>query len=129
MLNENEPFEQLVAVYGTLRKGSYNNYVMGESMLLGTFTTGPQYAMYSLGGFPALTDGEHEVVIEVYKVTSKATMRRIDSLEGYNERDTHHGFYDRKTMETPWGPAFYYTQERDQISHLPLVASGDWMNR
>ena len=113
----------LVAVYGTLREGGGNHVTMTHASggkLLGKFWTTPDWTMYTLGGYPALTEGGSDsVLLEIYRVKS---LKALDQLEGYP------GYYDRKVIETPWGGAWLYIMDEDAI---PLntypVDSGDWI--
>ena len=114
----------LVAVYGSLRKNMGNDHYLTNSNYLGEFKTEPIFSLYSLGGFPGLKEnGNTAVTMEVYEV-NEATARSIDSLEGYspNRKPT---FYDKQSIETPWGTASVYTYVND-ISEDRLVKSGDW---
>lgn len=123
---QQQPQEEtyLVAVYGSLRKGLHNHDVLGDSNYVGTFNSLPQYTLFPLGGFPGVHNGgDTSVVMEVYECDSK-TMTRLDGLEGYRGPGQRN-FYDRQTIETPYGTAFTYiyagAQRQDSIEH------GDWV--
>ncbi len=115
----------LVAVYGSLRAGLHNHTsYLGDSKLLGTFNTEPEYSLYSLGSFPGLKEeGNTSVVMEVYEVTEDVA-RSIDGLEGYTPGEKPY-FYDKKDIETPFGTASVYTYVKD-LPQSSLVESGDW---
>jgi gamma-glutamylcyclotransferase (GGCT)/AIG2-like uncharacterized protein YtfP len=118
----------LIAVYGTLRKGCGNSeYFLKEAEFKGTFNSEPTYSLYSLGGFPGLKkEGQTSVVMEVFAVNEREASS-IDGLEGYQEgREPH--FYDKQSIETPWGTAGVYIYVRD-TSQRELIESGDWVNR
>jgi len=113
----------LVAVYGTLRKNHYNNYLLRNQAYVGLHRTTPEYTMYSLGGFPAVTlNGENEIVLEIFQVNDNETLKNLDSLEGYPT------FYNRKEIDTEYGKAWMYYMENDarDFSRLAKIASGDW---
>lgn len=116
-----------VAVYGSLRKGLSNHLVLTESnaKYLGRFETKPIFSMYSLGGFPGLKPkGSTSINMEVYEVDKKG-LKSVDGLEGYDANSDNNNFYNRVTLDTPYGEAYTYlyvpsVQDRD------FVDSGDW---
>jgi gamma-glutamylcyclotransferase (GGCT)/AIG2-like uncharacterized protein YtfP len=113
--------EHLVAVYGTLRRGEGNyHYFLDRSRKLGVCAI-EGWDMYSLGAFPFVTPGEGKITIEVFKVDD-TTFRELDGLEGYPD------FYDRKVVETAYGPAWIYFMEPEEITLNPRIDSGDWVN-
>jgi gamma-glutamylcyclotransferase (GGCT)/AIG2-like uncharacterized protein YtfP len=78
----------LVAVYGTLKKGFGNHYLIEGQKFLGIGETPPDYAMLSFGSYPGAIDGDERIQVEVYEVENKA-LQRMDNLEG------HPSFYRR----------------------------------
>lgn len=110
----------LVAVYGSLRKGLGNHGVLGDSELLGT-TQVHGFEMISLGGFPAIYDGEGEITIEVYSMDSEMTAKNLDMLEGYPT------FYNRKIIETEFGDAWVYFFDNPTRYPQIKVEEGDWV--
>lgn len=116
--------KNIIAVYGSLRQGLHNHTLIQNSKKLGTFTSKPEYSLYSLGGFPGLKEGgKTAVVMEVYEVDD-ITARHVDSLEGYSPNRPA-TFYDKKQIDTPYGKAGVYTYVND-IPQNRLVESGDW---
>ena len=109
----------LVAVYGSLRKGLGNHYLLEDATYLGTTTT-QGFTMYSLGGFPYIkpSSNSSDIIIEVYKVTPEE-FTRLDRLEGYPR------FYDRKEIKTEFGTAWIYFI--DEHRDVPKVPNGDWL--
>lgn len=73
--------EQLVFVYGTLRKGYSNHHLMRGARYLGPARTRENYALY-LGEFPYLIKDHALCAIagELYGV-SPAAMKLLDQLE------------------------------------------------
>ena len=116
----------LVAVYGSLRKKQSNyEYHLSNSTYKGTFTTEPEYTMYSLSYYPGLKlNGNTSIVMEVYEV-DEDTLKNLNRLEGYypGEKST---FYDRIEIDTPWGKAFTYIYV-NELSKESIVESGDWV--
>lgn len=76
--------ENLVFVYGTLKKGFGNHRVMEQAggELIGPATTANKFSMYSLGGFPGvwLDIPTSQIYGELYNVQ---TMEPLDLLEGF----------------------------------------------
>ena len=117
--------KHLFAVYGTLKEGYPNNYILGKSEKLGTqWLRG--FRMHSLGGFPALNKSDdHKVLIEVFEVTDEEVKNRIYRLEGFTgERGNKDNWYETDDVETIWGEAeiFYHKKELTE----PVVEKGDW---
>lgn len=116
--------KNLIAVYGSLRKGFGNHRLLEKSKYLGDFKTEPKFSLYNLGSYPGLKEnGITEVVMEVYEV-DEYTAHRVDNLEGYTPGEKAY-FYDKIPIETPWGTASVYTYV-NPISENKLVESGDW---
>ena len=79
----------LIAVYGSLREGRYNHpYFLGDIERLDTMTV--KGKLYSLGAYPAITDGEDDVEIELYDVPTELyhSIRGMEIGAGYIEIDT-----------------------------------------
>ena len=116
--------KKLIAVYGSLRKGFGNHYIVENSKYLGDFQTKPEFSLYSLGFYPGLKlNGNTSITMEVYEVNDK-TAERVDRLEGYTPGG-HNTFYDKIPIETPYGEASVYIYVND-IPQERLVESGDW---
>ena len=118
----------LVAVYGTLRQGCHNNYLLQGCKMLGVAFSDNDATMYSNGGFPILKLSEPtcKIVVEVYEVPDRVLHNYLDRLEGYPD------WYDR-TM-TPFTledgqqvQAWVYHQEDNH--RLPIVKTGDWLKQ
>jgi gamma-glutamylcyclotransferase (GGCT)/AIG2-like uncharacterized protein YtfP len=116
----------LIAVYGSLRKGMGNHDLLKEAEYLGKFESNPIYDMYALGRFPGIVKGSTSITMEVYKVDKKL-LSEVDTLEGYHEDDTINDFYNRVSMKTPYGLAYTYIY-LGNIINSPLVQSGDWVD-
>ena len=113
-----------VAVYGTLRKGFHNNYLMGNSRFIDTAKSDFWGTMYSNGGFPILSLDEpgSKIVAEIYEIENEEVFSDLDSLEGYP-------YWYNRTIK-PFNingeviHAWIYHQEN--ITGLEEVESGDW---
>lgn len=110
----------LVCVYGTLRADCGNHRLLAGGEFLGMVRV-EGWAMYSMGGFPAIVPAEGSVVTgEVYRVT-RSIMKKLDGLEGYP------GWYSRTKVPTEFGPAWiYHFESEESVDGRRLIASGDW---
>lgn len=126
-LAQAESTVKMVFVYGTLKGGHYNNPVMDRAngRLIGKYTTDPEFTMVSLGAYPAVLEGGTTGIVgEVFEVDS---LTPLDRLEGYP------GFYNRKVIDTVYGPAWvYFLSEQSAKSmrrreqQFPTIESGEW---
>lgn len=80
-------------VYGSLKRGFGNHRLLEGSEFIGEARLSRCGAMYSLGGFPAVTLGNRVSPIhgEVYRI-DEDTLESLDILEG------HPRFYQRTTV-------------------------------
>jgi gamma-glutamylcyclotransferase (GGCT)/AIG2-like uncharacterized protein YtfP len=109
----------LVFVYGTLRKGEVNDYLLNCARYRGDYTTDPCYKMVNLGGYPGVVKrGRTRIAGEVYDVNAE-TMAALDRLEGYPSD------YTRELIVTPWGRAWIYIYRGSLKDRAPIV-SGVW---
>jgi gamma-glutamylcyclotransferase (GGCT)/AIG2-like uncharacterized protein YtfP len=119
----------LVGVYGSLRKDLHNHKILGNSKLIGTFNTIPEYTMYDLGTYPGIVpDGNTSIFIEVYDV-SETVLDKLDTLEGYHTFNSTHNHYNRRKIESPYGEMyiyFYNDKHRYKSNDTKIVVSGDW---
>ena len=108
---------ELIAVYGTLKKGQYNHPVLGEAQYLGPDLI-EGWAMYSLGAFPCIVPKKlfGLVAVEVYEVPD---LKSTDRLEGYPD------FYDRTKIVTSHGDAWVYFMR--EVPHgAKYIEDGVW---
>jgi len=95
-----------VFVYGSLKKGEWNNRILGDSDLLSETVTKGDFCLGNVG-FPyafsaAITPDEYKKLLhpvrgEVWKVDTFRTFLSLDGLEGY----PHH--YNRRIIRTTTG--------------------------
>jgi gamma-glutamylcyclotransferase (GGCT)/AIG2-like uncharacterized protein YtfP len=75
-----------ITVYGSLKKGKYNNVLLKDSKFIGD--TEVKGTLYSLGSYPALVnEGENAYPAEVYEVSDEVYERvsRMELGAGYVE--------------------------------------------
>ncbi len=71
-----------IFVYGTLKKGFGNNYLLSGSKFLGERKTiESKWDMINLGWFPAVVYGKNDIIGELYEV-DELTLKNVDHLEG-----------------------------------------------
>ncbi len=113
--------EELVFVYGTLRRGYVNHHLLRGARGLGPARTLRPYALY-LGEFPYLVEQEPvcAIVGELYAV-SPAGLRLLDQLE------EHPDWYQRRQVPVSDGQGqtrqawvYFFPQPQGR-----LLASGD----
>lgn len=113
--------QHLLFVYGTLRQGESNHYLLESSHCLGSYQTTPDYSLYDLGPYPAVIEGHHAIVGEVYQIDEE-TLARVDRLEDVPVE------YRRESIVTPFGSAWIYLyQDTSQLTSM--ISSGDWCQR
>lgn len=94
--------EQLVFVYGTLKKGHSNHLCLNGAEFKGYDTLVGPYTMFDLGAFPGVSaipdaDEENRIRGEVYMVDGGEGIDTLDILEG------HPTFYTRVMLELESG--------------------------
>lgn len=113
-----------VGVYGTLKKGYSNHHFLTKAHFVGCCRL-KQIILYDIGPFPgAKLRPSYGVDVEVYDVTNEI-FARLDELEGHKPRAPRSGEYDRRQLETPFGPVWIYIYNPD-VSGLPEIRRGGW---
>ncbi len=120
-------FKTKIFVYGTLRKGCGNHFVMeeAEGRYIGKGVVSG-YEMYTNGAYPMVIRGSGTVVGELYEVSDLVT---LDELEGYPK------LYIKETVlvELESGEkvkALIYTQSHNAESvrkNRIRIPEGDWV--
>lgn len=129
--------ETTVLVYGTLLSscGNYERclkpYIGKGAEFLTVAYTKPEHTLVSLGAYPGLIPfkGNTSIRGELYKITSKEVIDRLNMLEGFHGKDNPHNYYDQTEIETNHGKAIAYTLNENYLKHCPIIQSGDWLNR
>lgn len=114
----------MYAVYGTLRKGNGNHYLIEKSEYLGTMKTPPIFTLMDIGPFPAVVNGSSKVVVEVYKI-DKETEQTLFRLEGYNPNGQNN-LYEVCTFECELGWVNIFIMKPYQVRSYKEIKSGDW---
>lgn len=117
-----------VAVYGTLRKGQHNNYLLVSANYLGTGNTVEKYRMASYG-IPYVSEKEEvnkvNVIVDLYEVNDKQ-LDRLDILEN------HPNWYQRKEIDVlidgETHKAWLYFNEVENYDTMKNIKNGDYIN-
>lgn len=114
-------------VYGTLKSGHGNNRRLQNAKKLGEHTTEPNYTMYGLGGFPAVSPGGQTAITgEVYETDDENVINGVNALEGYTGTKDHpNNWYDTETIDTPYGSAEMFIF-KTAPTRASVVESGVW---
>lgn len=116
--------KHLLACYGTLKSGFYNNYIIETGKLIGTFKTEPLYTMVSLGSYPALRrNGNNSITYELWEVDD-ITLKRVYQLEGYKGKGESN-WYDIDVIDTPHGKAKMFVMDSVKDGRIE-IKDGVW---
>lgn len=118
--------KHLIAVYGTLREGCSNHKLIKDTKYIGSYESKPIFNMYSAGDqYPMLKlGGTTSVLFEVYEVTDER-LKAVDTLEDYSPDRKTYNLYDRKSIYTPYGEAYFYVYNMS-VKGNKKIESGDW---
>ena len=111
-----------VFVYGTLRKGFRNHYLLSSSKFIGYGMTKDKYSLYADGIPYVVKIPNTQIKGEVYEV-DKNTLDVLDDLEGHPDfyrRELVDVIVNRKTIQA-WIYFYPYPEGK-------LIESGDFKN-
>ena len=139
----------LVAVYGTLRRGAHLHHRLGtddgRSVAVGTATiAGDLYEVAASDRDPNVRasypcfhqGGAGRVVVELYDVLDTGLWRDLDELEGFDPDDLTNSEYHRRLVALhdvaptvlAATDAWTYVYVRRQPDPTRHIASGDWID-
>ena len=110
-----------VFVYGTLRAGEPNHYLLDRHALVARARTEAAFELVSLGAFPAMIAGGTTAVVGEVYVIDPVTLAALDRLEG------HPRFYQRTAIRLEDGDeVLAYLLSPEQARGRTRIPSGDW---
>jgi gamma-glutamylaminecyclotransferase len=110
-----------VFVYGTLKNGHGNHYLLEDAEYLGRCVVRGKFHMVDLTYYPGVVrrDGDVQPILgEVYRVDEQQ-LAALDMLEG------HPNFYRREKVETPFKKAWMYFLPEEYTAR-PAMLAGMW---
>ena len=115
----------ILFVYGTLKRGQRNHFLMREARFLGEAFTAPEYTLLDLGPFPGMIPGGTTAVHgELYEVGPNL-LARLDRHEGVPR------FYAREFVHLDEQAEIqsYYLVDPDRVRDGLPIQDGIWIPR
>lgn len=118
----NEPLQQIIFVYGTLRQGGSNAFRMDGAMFLAdAYTTGRLYRIDWYPGAIFDHNAGTSIIGELYQVTEKH-LRELDAFEGEEYRRVNILVITENGSMDAW--AWEYQRSVEQQTQM---MTGDWL--
>jgi len=123
--NEENTNQGYIIVYGTLKRNNSRESVMTGKYISDGIIFGE---LYDLGEYPALVDGNNEIMCEIYfSEDLKNDLIKLDRIEGadmtppyYIRKITPAQYGDGKII---WGHCYFFSQD---LTNYPAISNGIW---
>ena len=123
--NEENTNQGYIIVYGTLKRNNSRESVMTGKYISDGIIFGE---LYDLGEYPALVDGNNEIMCEIYfSEDLKNDLIKLDRIEGadmtppyYIRKITPAKYGDDKII---WGHCYFFSQD---LTNYPAISNGIW---
>lgn len=124
MAYESDWMSALLFVYGSLKRGFENHHHLAPADYVDSCTTGPGYALFHVGRYPALVRaGAGSVQGELYQVEPDL----LDHLDVFEGCPT---LYQRQTLRLEDGrTAFAYVMPGERVAGCKAVHGGRWSEK
>ena len=125
-MTEGEEGTKRLFVYGTLREGCYNNYLIGGARCIGTFRTATEdFTMLDAGGYPlVVNEGTDSIEGEIYEVEEE----RYTEIAGM---EIAYGYMPQEIQVEDGSSATIFVFTRFPLKalkeDLDTIPNGDWM--
>jgi gamma-glutamylaminecyclotransferase len=108
-------------VYGSLKRGLENHTQLASAVFIGEATTAPGFALFRVGGYPALVRAKRGCVHgELYSVR-RSSWSRLDDFEGCP------WLYVRELIELSDGRCVYaYLMPEERVRGAPPILFDSW---
>ncbi len=124
MESTTQTLSNLVAVYGTLKRGLSNHELLQHASFVGEDCL-TCITLYDLGPYPgARFEHSEGIDVEVYAV-DELQLQQLDALEEYLATAPDQGMYDRRQVLTKFGRAWIYLYNRE-VDQKRALRSGAW---
>lgn len=120
--------KMLFFVYGTLKRGKYNNFHLGKAEFKGTFTTPAKYTLFD-GGFPVVErGGETAIQGELFYSENEKDIENVFELEGCSSqiKGDKENWYDFDLLDTPLGVAVIFVMDKSKSNRYKILKDGIW---
>jgi len=115
-------------VYGSLKRGYWNNYLFDNGTHLDVYRTEPKYTLFD-GSFPVVErGGETSIYGELIHLEDEDEIQSIFDLERCSSREqgNPNNWYDFDIIDTPYGKATIFVVDKGKSGRTNIIKTGVW---